>query len=111
MKISKLDELKSETVFEGVTRKILMHSDKIMLVYYEIKPETVFPEHSHPHEQMGFIIKGQCEITTPNQKETVKAGTTYYFQSNEKHKVKTTGNEKCIIIDAFHPPREDFLKK
>ncbi len=111
MKVSKFDELKSEIVFKGVTRKILMHSTKMMIVYYEIEPEVVFPEHSHPHEQMGFIIQGQCEIKNQNETKIAKKGTAYFFPSNEKHSVKTIGNDKCLIIDAFHPPRQDFLKK
>lgn len=87
-----------------------MHSNKMMIVYYEIDPNTVLPEHSHPHEQMGFIIRGRCEITTRTEKEIVKSGNVYYFPSNEAHQVKTIGKEKCLIIDVFHPPREDFLK-
>jgi quercetin dioxygenase-like cupin family protein len=37
--------------------------DKLMLVVVDLEANSVLPNHSHPHEQGGFVIKGEMELT------------------------------------------------
>jgi len=53
MQITRKADVEKVEVMKGVTRYILLSGEKLMIVYYEIEPGVIFPEHSHPHEQMG----------------------------------------------------------
>jgi len=56
MKALNLDEVKGDEIAKGAVRKVLVHSKNLMLVYYDVEPGATL-SHSHPHEQMGFIVK------------------------------------------------------
>jgi len=110
MQITRKTDVEKVEVMKGVTRYILLSGEKLMVVYYEIEPGVIFPEHSHPHEQMGYIIKGKAEYKAGGKVKIAEAGAAYYFPSNEKHQI-TTLDEKSVFLDIFSPPREDFLVK
>jgi len=101
-----------EEVSPGASRRIIS-GDKIMLVLWELKPGAEVPLHSHPHEQVTYVLQGKAEVTVGDEKMIVGPGDVYHvpFQSNLKHEVKVLGEETFIELDIFHPIREDFLKK
>jgi quercetin dioxygenase-like cupin family protein len=109
MRFNRIEDLEGEMVLEGTKRRILMHSKNLMLVYYEIEPGAVFPDHSHHHEQMGYIFKGSGEFIIDGEKKTVSAGSSYFIEPNETHEFKVVGNETCVLIDIFYPSRMDYL--
>jgi len=106
-----LNDVEEEEVEEGALRKVLLYSDNLMLVYFEIEPQRIFPVHSHPNEQIAFVIQGKGEFTVNGKKVLVEKGSAYLLKPNEPHGLKTLGNEKYIDIDVFYPPRKDFLTK
>jgi quercetin dioxygenase-like cupin family protein len=110
MKVKSIDVLGGELVLEGTRRRVLMHSENIMLVYYEIDPGAVFPSHNHPHEQIGFIIKGTGEFTVEGEKIIVDSGCSYFIEPNETHGFRILGEETCLLLDIFYPPRQDYIK-
>jgi quercetin dioxygenase-like cupin family protein len=109
MRFKNIDDVNGKLVLEGTRRRVLLHSENIMLVYYEIDPGAVFPSHNHPHEQMGFIIKGSGEFTIGGKKIFVNSGSSYFIESNETHGFRVLGEETCLLLDIFHPPRQDYI--
>ena len=79
---------------EGVVRKVLSYSPNIMAVELHFEKGAIGAKHSHPHEQIGYIIS---------------AGDTYYVAPNVVHGVKTL--EETMLLDMFTPMREDFIHK
>lgn len=108
MNIRDLDEVNIWFVQKGVLRRVLLSSENLMLVYYEIEPSCILPMHSHPHEQMGFMIQGEGEFSVNGKKIHVGKGSAYFIKPNEPHEFRALGNEKCIVLDIFYPPRMDF---
>ena len=51
-------EAKPVHMLEGITRRTLTHGERMLLVEFSIKAGSVFPEHSHPYEQIGYLCKG-----------------------------------------------------
>ena len=43
----------------GVTRKILSYSKNLMTVELQFQKGAVGAKHSHPHEQIGYIVSGR----------------------------------------------------
>jgi quercetin dioxygenase-like cupin family protein len=94
---------------DKTTRRVLIHGPALMLVEFRFQKGGVGAPHQHvEHEQVGYIAKGSFDITVNGEKRTVHAGDTYYAAKNILHGVVALEDDS-VIIDAFTPPRTDFL--
>jgi len=81
-----------------------------MLVEFRFQKGGVGAPHKHEeHEQVGYIVKGSFELSVDGRTQVVYAGDTYYADRNVVHGVVAIEDDS-VIIDAFTPPRSDFLK-
>lgn len=95
-------------IFEGVWARELYIDNKAMVLYVYLTNDV--PMHSHPHLQMGFVLKGRAEFTIGESIQKVEPGTYYIMPSGVEHGVKLLGPD-LLVIDIFIPPREDYIKK
>jgi len=110
MKVLTIDEAKGERLGDTTAlRKTLVYSENLMLSYAEAMPGGPPLSHSHPHEQMGYIIQGTVELTASGETVTLKTGSSYLLEPNEHHVMRGLGDEKVILLDVFHPYREDYV--
>ena len=94
---------------DGAERRVLSYSDRIMLVQFDFKAGVQSWEHSHPHEQVGYVVSGEIDVFMEGHEPVhLQAGGSYYAPSNVKHYIKTY--QASVLIDCFTPCREDFLK-
>jgi len=93
---------------EGVSRKILASGGAMMTVQFAFEKGAVGTPHTHPHEQVGYVLQGRFELTLGNDKTTLEAGDTYYVPSNTVHGVVAL--EDGVLRDVFTPQRQDFLE-
>jgi quercetin dioxygenase-like cupin family protein len=93
---------------QGVTRKILAAEGKLMAVEVYFEKGAIGAPHAHPHEQIGYVVKGSFEATLGDETSTIHAGDTYYVPPKLVHGVIAL--EEGILLDIFTPQREDFLK-
>jgi quercetin dioxygenase-like cupin family protein len=80
-------------------------------MYAEAMPDGPPLSHSHPNEQLGFVIQGTVELTASGETVILRAGSSYLLEPDEHHIIRGLGDEKVIILDTFHPHREDYLPK
>lgn len=106
--IVKNSSIELETMSEGISRKILARGGKIMSVEVHFNKGAVAAVHTHPHEQVGYIIKGCLEFEINGKKEDIVTGDSFYVRPNIPHGV--TALEQTIVLDVFTPQREDFLR-
>jgi quercetin dioxygenase-like cupin family protein len=104
--ISKNSEVAAVDLGEGVKRKILASGGGLMTVQFDFEKGSVGYLHTHPHEQVGYVVKGSFEITLAGHKSIIKVGDTYYVPSNVEHGVVAL--EEGVLLDVFSPQREDF---
>jgi quercetin dioxygenase-like cupin family protein len=100
------DAVKNLTVAPGVDRKILASDGALMTVEVRFKKGAVGALHSHPHEQISYIVRGSFTGNIDGDKRTLRAGDTYYVGPNQPHGVEAL--EDSVILDVFTPQREDF---
>jgi len=94
---------------DKTTRRVLIHGPALMMVEFQFKKGGVGTPHRHEeHDQVGYIAKGSFDITVNGENRIVHAGDTYYAGKNALHGVVAL-EEDSVIIDAFTPPRADFL--
>jgi quercetin dioxygenase-like cupin family protein len=110
MKGSSIEKAPKFQPFKGVEIKILGSKEKLSLCYALIEPGAILIEHSHPSEQIGMCIRGTGELTSGGYILKTSPGTSWTIPANEKHSYRNTGSETVEVIEAFSPPREDYLK-
>ena len=93
---------------ETMDRKIFTGKN-IMLVQNSVHPHAVVPAHKHPHEQLLYVLSGECDVTTEGTTKHLTAGGLAFFASNAEHAVTNTEDVPLLALDIFHPIREDFL--
>ena len=93
----------------GVTRKILSYSEKLMTVELEFKKGSIGAKHSHPHEQIGYIVSGRLIYQEEGcEDKELRTGDTYYVRPNAVHGIEVLEDTK--LLDIFTPMREDFVR-
>jgi len=103
-------DVEFEIVNEHIKRKILSHDGKLMTVEVHFKGPTTDPNtHSHPHEQIAYVVKGRFEFQVKGQKLLMEVGDSIYFEPDVPHGALLL-SEEGILLDIFTPQREDFVK-
>lgn len=92
----------------GVKRKVLSYSQNLMACELTFEKGAVGAPHSHPHEQIGYIISGKLVYQEAGQADKIlETGDTYYVAPNVVHGVQILEDTK--LLDIFTPMREDFV--
>ena len=92
----------------GVKRKVLSYSQNLMACELTFEKGAVGAPHSHPHEQIGYIISGRLIYQEEGQADKIlETGDTYYVAPNVIHGVQILEDTK--LLDIFTPMREDFV--
>jgi len=92
---------------EGVSRKILASGGGMMTVQFDFEKGSIGYLHTHPHEQVGYVLSGRFEATLSGVTTILGPGDTYYVSPGVEHGVVAL--EEGVLIDVFTPQREDFL--
>lgn len=96
------------TAREGVTRRVFSGKNS-MIVLNEIKPFAQPALHKHPHEQITYILAGECEFILGQETIHMNAGDVVLVPPDIQHALRPLGNETLLNLDVFSPIREDYL--
>lgn len=94
-------------IFPGVTIRTLA-GERMMLSVVALDPGAEVREHSHPHEQTGYLVSGRLEFTVGGQTLLLGPGDQWRIPGGVPHRVVAVGGP-AVAIDVFHPVREDYL--
>ena len=108
MDVTAWQEVEPVEMVPGVTRRTLVYSDELMVGYFELEPGAIIPIHDHHHQQAGFLIQGSVKFVGERE-ALMKPGSAWMIPSNQKHGVEVLGDETAIVIETFHPAREDYI--
>ena len=100
------DQCYAMTPFAGVDMHA-MEAQSMTLSVVEMEPHAVIDEHSHPHEQIGYMIQGEAEFIIEGESVHVRAGQMWRLPGGVRHKV-IAGDKPMRAVDVFHPVREDM---
>jgi len=105
-RIWKPEGIPPRTLAPGVTAKIAS-GEKMMLSLVTLAPDAVVPTHSHPHEQMGFMVSGTLEFTIEGETRVLSGNDMYFVPGGVPHAAKG-GPGGAVALEAFSPPREEY---
>lgn len=101
------NEIQATPMVEGVFRKVLSHSENLMVCEITLEQGSVIAAHAHPHEQITYVISGKCRYTVGEETREVSAGDSVLIPGDVMHSIVVLKTMK--VIDAFSPARKDFL--
>lgn len=103
----------SFTQMPGLETRILtgLHGEKMMMVLNSTLPGHSVPLHEHPHEQIGIVYAGKALLRIGDEERVVEKGDFYRIPANVPHSDTCIGDEPFVMLDIFHPVREDFIEK
>lgn len=93
---------------DGAARRVLSYGGSLMLVEFRFEAGAASWEHSHPHEQVGYVVEGEIDFCMAGHAPVrLGKGGSYYVPADIKHYVVT--HATTVLLDAFTPLRDDFL--
>ncbi len=111
MKIIKREDAPRLETVKGRQGEILMSGEKCMMMVNTIEPGISTPPHSHPHEQIGYLIEGTGILYIDGETREMEAQATFLVPPNASHNFDATGDKPAVLVEAFAPPREDYLER
>lgn len=101
---------------EGLYRKLadgvatnIFSGKHVMISIAEIAPNTTSVIHSHPEEQWGYLLKGECVRIQDGEEVQMHEGNFWCTPPNTPHGVRT-GETGAVVMDIFGPPRNAYTK-
>jgi quercetin dioxygenase-like cupin family protein len=73
----------------------------------ELDPDVAVEEHSHPNEQLGFVLQGSITMTVAGEARALGTGETYAIPADVRHSARAAA-QGCSVIDIFAPSRADW---
>jgi quercetin dioxygenase-like cupin family protein len=90
----------------GLTRRVLASSDVMMLIEFTFEKGVEVPEHTHPHDQVGYVVAGRMRMVVGKETMECGPGDSYHAPPDVPH--AGSALERSVVVDVFSPPREDY---
>ncbi len=84
-----------------------IEGERITLAIVELAPNARVPEHRHPAEQLGLVIRGTVHFRIDDEERDLGPGGTWRILSGHPHEVRA-GPDGAVVIDVFNPTRRDW---
>lgn len=89
----------------GVHLTQLEVGERMSIHHFLVEPGATVDIHSHPHEQMGLIIRGDHTFIFDGADDVVvHAGESFYVPADKPHGAENRGTIPVEGIDIFSPP-------
>ena len=106
--VYKWTELPREQVREGVSRTAFRGEGALMVMNW-LEPGMEKKPHSHPFEQLAYILSGRVRFEIGDDVVEVGAGEVVRIPPDVVHCGEALGTETAVNLDVFAPPRDDYL--
>ena len=109
IQVSSRDNQAMSTPEPGLRRQVMSFSPSMMLVRHRMEKGWVGARHSHPHEQMVYIVSGRIAFEHPGGRFEAGPGDSFIVAGNVEHQASAL--EDSEVLDIFTPSREDYAPK
>jgi quercetin dioxygenase-like cupin family protein len=104
---STVAETTPQRIWDGVTGRA-RYGNELTLAVVELEVGSVVPEHSHLNEQVGLLVEGNVTFRVVDDERKLLPGVSWCIPAHAPHEVHVGANQ-AVIIEAFAPPRDDWL--
>ena len=90
----------------GLRRQVMAFSPSMMLVRHRMAKGWIGARHSHPHEQLIYVIRGHIQLVVAETTFQARAGDSLIVPGGVEHQASAL--EPSEVLDVFTPAREDY---
>ena len=91
---------------KGMSAQIFVGNNS-MLSIVRLEPHTQGALHSHPEEQWGFLLEGECVRIQEGKGMHVRIGDFWHTPSNVQHGIRSE-EQAAVVLDFFSPSRPEY---
>jgi quercetin dioxygenase-like cupin family protein len=96
-----------EPALPGVERQTLVHGEKTLMTVFRLRGGAVLPQHSHPHEQTGYLVAGCMRLRIGSEVFEAQAGDSWCIPADMLHGADAL--EDSVALEVFSPVRQDYV--
>lgn len=93
----------------GIEMKTMVYGEKTLMTEFLLKRGSVLPRHTHPHEQIGYLVRGRIRLSIGTDEHDVLPGDSWCIPGDVEHGAEIF--EDSVAVEVFSPVREDYLPK
>ena len=105
----RFDDVRSFELADGVTGRPLF-GEGAMLNLIEFAPGSEVPLHSHPHEQLGIVLRGMQALVVDGVAHELGPMEGYVLPGGVEHSAYC-GPDGALVLDVFRPVRDDYRER
>lgn len=94
-------------VVDGVYLTQLVCGERTSLQHFHIESGASVPEHSHEHEQTGYVARGTVTFLVDGEEHVIHPGESFVIPPDVPHAARNHSEMPVDGIDVFSPPRPD----
>lgn len=102
----RFDDGPAEVISDKIKRRYVA-GEQGMVVWWEVEAGGHAAAHSHPHEQIVWMVSGKIDLRLGDELRTMGPGEVCVIPGGVEHEVWFV--EDTLVVDVFAPPREDFI--
>ena len=98
-----------ETLYKQKRPGVMIKSisvENFQMTFLLLDPGFV-SQHSHPEEQIGYVLAGQVEIVVGDERMECRGGDGYSIPSGVPHSFRVLSGQSAELVEIFSPPKEE----
>jgi quercetin dioxygenase-like cupin family protein len=93
----------------GIRQKTLVFGERTLMTEFVLTKDSDLPQHSHPYEQTGYLVKGHILLKIGSVQHDTRPGDSWCIPAGAVHGARIL--EDSVAIEVFSPVREDYIPK
>jgi len=93
----------------GLERRVLAHNERMMLVEHHMSVGWAGARHSHPHDQLVYVITGRIRFSCGPDTFEMARGDSALVRGGVEHQAWAL--EPSVVLDVFTPYREEYVPR
>jgi quercetin dioxygenase-like cupin family protein len=103
---SEVSSIEPQQIWDGVLGRVV-RGEQVTVGVIELDPGSFVPEHRHPNEQVGVLLRGSLIFRVGAESRELGPGGAWSIPADVPHDVRV-GPEGAIVVEAFAPIRADW---
>ena len=87
----------------------LVAGDRLLAMFGTAEPNSSLPLHSHPHEQITYVLGGAIHFEVGGEGHDLGPGEGLVIPGGVTHGGVRVGPEGCQFVEIFTPLRDEYV--
>jgi quercetin dioxygenase-like cupin family protein len=87
----------------------LVAGDQLLAMFGNAEPNASLPLHSHPHEQITYVLEGAIHFQVGDEEHDLGPGEGLMIPGGVTHGGVRVGPEGCRFLEIFTPLRDEYV--